>query len=111
MHFFFFWRKFAEIGILLNIGTGFLLNRTLDVFAADIPIAPCPGNASCDCGPSGKGGWSSDCETSYNCSGNAGKYVPITVFCVIYCCGYSGEACEYLRYQDGEYLCPTGGGC
>jgi len=105
----------VQFGVSAVIGVGFLWNRTSNVLAAsptpNIPIGPCPPNSACDCGPSGSGGWSGDCERSWNCSGNAGKYVPITVFCVVYCCGHAGESCEYYRYQDGEYLCPGGGGC
>jgi hypothetical protein len=78
--------------------------------ASAATVAPCPGGESCDCGSSGSGGWSGECEESYNCNGNWGKAVPVTRFCVVYCCG-SGDACEYWREVIGYYDCPSDSGC
>jgi uncharacterized membrane protein YphA (DoxX/SURF4 family) len=101
-------RSFIKWGIAGFIGLSTFLNMTSSVSAATIDI--CPSGESCDCGPSGRGGWSGDCEETYNCNGNWGNYVPITRFCVLYCCG-SGNPCEYYRTVVGTYYCPSDGGC
>jgi hypothetical protein len=98
----------VQLGIVAIVGTGYYLNRTLDVFAADTSIAPCPGNEDCDCGPGGSVGWSGDCEVTFNCTGHEGQEVPEYTFCTVYCCG-SGNACEYYRWQSGWVQCQ--GGC
>jgi len=103
----------VQLGVAALVGAVVLWNGTADVLAVSptVAIAPCPNNESCDCGPGGSGPWSGDCEQSWNCTGHEGEFVPITWFCVVYCCG-SGNSCKYYRYQQGTVYCaPPGGGC
>lgn len=105
-----FLKRSAQFGVATILGVGFLWDRASSVLAStpNAYIGPCPNNESCDCGPGGTGGWSGDCEDSYNCVGHEGQYVPIIRFCTVYCCG-SGQACEYYRYQAGTHYCPEPG--
>ena len=99
----------VQLGIAALIGVGGLWSSASKTFA--VGAGSCPPGESCDCGPSGHGGWSGDCETTFDCTGNIGRYVPVTKFCIVYCCGSNPQGCEFYRYLLGYHFCTGKDGC